>query len=279
MINRDCTDHRCVSVNRETFEEYGAMSLKAVTLDFHNTIARCDRWFELEVRELVPEVLRLLRERGEHGGDGDNDEAERARVAYRTLRQEIIASGDERDALDCALATLTAIEVALPESAVAATIETLMREALEEATPIPGVIEAIGALRARGLRLGVVSSAVHHPFLDWSLARFGIADAFSTVITSASSGYYKTRPEIYRLALDHLGVAADEAVHVGDSYRFDVQGARRAGLRTVWFAPTDLALARPDNEADATIADLATLPTVIATLGGAEQQSRRWWRR
>lgn len=253
------------------------MSLKAVTLDFHNTIARCDRWFELEVRELVPELLRLLRERGEHGGDGD--EAERARAAYRALRQEIITSGDERDAIDCALATLTAIDVALPQTAVAAAIETLMREALEDATPIPGVIEAIGALRARGLRLGVVSSAVHHPFLDWSLARFGVADAFSTVITSASCGYYKTRPEIYRLALHRLGVAADETIHVGDSYRFDVQGARRAGLRTVWYAPTDLALSQPDNEADATIADLATLPTVIATLGGGVQRGRRWWRR
>lgn len=253
------------------------MPLKAVTLDFHNTIARCDRWFELEVRELVPELLVLLRERGEH--DGGDDDAERARAAYRVLREEIIASGDERDALDCALATLTAIEVALPRSAVTAAIDALMREALDGATPIPGVIEAIGALRARGLRLGVVSSAVHHPFLDWTLERFGVADAFSTVITSASSGYYKTRPEIYTLALRNLGVAADETIHVGDSYRFDVQGARRAGLRTVWYAPTDVALARPDNEADATIADLATLPTVIATLGGGEMNGRRWWRR
>jgi putative hydrolase of the HAD superfamily len=253
------------------------MPLKAVTLDFHNTIARCDRWFELEVRELVPEVLRLLRERGEHRGDAD--EPERARVAYRALREEIIASGNERDALDCTVATLTAIGVALPEGAVAAAIESLMREALVEATPIPGVIEAIGALRARGLLLGVVSSAVHHQFLEWTLAQFGVADAFNTVITSASSGFYKSRPEIYRLALDHLSVNADEAIHVGDSYRFDVQGARRAGLRTVWYAPTDLAMSQPENEADVTLADLATLPTVIATLAGGESQGRRWWRR
>ena len=253
------------------------MVLKAVTLDFHNTIARCDRWFELEVRELVPELLRLLRERGQHAGDAE--QAERARAAYRALRQEIVTSGEERDALDCALATLTAIEVALPESAVAATIDELMREAAAGAEPIPGVVAAIGALRQRGLRLGVVSSAVHHPFLDWTLERFGIAAAFDSVITSASSGFYKSRPEIYQLALRELGVAADETVHVGDSYRFDVQGARRAGLRTVWYAPTDVALSQPDNEADATIADLATLPTVIATLGGANEKPRRWWRR
>jgi putative hydrolase of the HAD superfamily len=123
-----------------------------------------------------------------------------------------------------------------------------------------------------------VSSAVHHPFLDWTLARFGLGDAFTTIITSASSGFYKSRPEIYQAALRDLGVAATETIHVGDSYRFDVQGARRAGLRTVWYAPTDVALAQPDNEADATIADLATLPTVIATLVGEETVRKRWWR-
>ena len=40
------------------------MAIRAVTLDFHNTIARCERWFALEVRELVPEILRVLTERG-----------------------------------------------------------------------------------------------------------------------------------------------------------------------------------------------------------------------
>ncbi|HEY8600436.1 MAG TPA: HAD family hydrolase [Thermomicrobiales bacterium] len=253
------------------------MLLKAVTIDFHNTIARSDRWFELEVLELVPEVLRLCAEQG--ALVMDDDLPERARAAYRALRQGIIASGEERDALDCALATLTEIGVTLPESAAAAAIETLMRDALTDATPMPGVIAAIGTLRSRGMRLGVVSSAVHHPYLDWTLRQFGIGDAFATVITSASSGYYKSRPEIYHAALRELGVTAAETVHVGDSYRFDVQGAKRAGMRAVWYAPTNVALAQPNNEADATIADLATLPTVIATLAGEDAPRKRWWQR
>ncbi len=36
------------------------MPIRAVTIDFHNTLAWCDRWFALEVRELVPEVLLAL---------------------------------------------------------------------------------------------------------------------------------------------------------------------------------------------------------------------------
>jgi len=137
------------------------MPIRAVTIDFHNTIARCDRWFALEIRELVPEVLHLLTARGAFAApDGS---AEPARDGYRTLRQGIVASGEERDALDCTLTTLHTLGLAPDEGAVAAAIETLMREALAEAQPEPGIVAAIEALHARGLRLGVVSSAVHHP--------------------------------------------------------------------------------------------------------------------
>lgn len=149
-----------------------------------------------------------------------------------------------------------------------------MREALAETEPMPGAVGAVRELRARGVRCGIVSSAVHHPFLEWAIASFGLSDAFAAVITSASSGYYKSRPEIYTAATDALDVSPAETVHVGDSYRFDVQGARRAGLRAIWYADTVAAMAQPDNEAAATVADLATLPDIIAALDGAQRRPR-----
>jgi putative hydrolase of the HAD superfamily len=252
------------------------MPIRAVTIDFHNTLASCDRWFALEVRELVPEVLAALGPA--HGVNVDSALLDRARQEYRVLREGIIASGDEQPALDGTLATLAALGIPLPTAEVEATIDTLMREALAEARPMPGAVEAVRALRERGLRCGIVSSAVHHPFLEWTIAQFGLGDAFGAIVTSASSGYYKTRPEIYLAALDALGVAPAEAIHVGDSYRFDVQGARRAGLRAIWYADTATAMAQADNEAAATVADLATLPQVFATLDDTPAQ-RRWWRR
>ena len=191
-----------------------------------------------------------------------------------------MATGDERDAQVCAVTTLAAVGIVLPEATVARAIDGLMREAVAEANPMPGVIAAVNTLRARGLRLGVVSSAVHHPFLDWALANFGIAGAFTTVITSASCGYYKSRPEIYHEALRGLGTAAGETIHVGDSYRFDVLGAQRAGMRAIWYASTEQALAQPENVAIATIADLATLPTVLTTIAEEDGPAkRRWWQR
>ena len=252
------------------------VQIRAVTIDFHNTLARCDRWFELEVGALVPELLAELGPG--HGVNVDDALLERTRHAYRELRTAIIASGDEQEALVGTLATLAAVGVDLPAARVAQAIDRLMRAALAEVEPMSGAVAAVRTLRDQGYRCAIISSAVHHPFLEWTIERFGLSDAFGAIVTSASSGFYKSRPEIYTQTVQQLGIPPGEAIHVGDSYRFDVQGARRAGLRTIWYADTVAAMARADNEADATVADLATLPQVIATLGGGASK-RGWWRR
>lgn len=114
-------------------------------------------------------------------------------------------------------------------------LDSIMREALAHARPVPGAPETVRALADGGIQLGVVSSAVHHDFLLWSLERFGMLDAFHQVITSASCGFYKSRPEIYWSALQDLGVPPEASLHIGDSLRFDVGGASQAGMCTAWF--------------------------------------------
>ena len=59
---------------------------------------------------------------------------------------------------------------------------------------------------------------------------------FTEVTTSAGEGIYKSDPVIFLRAVSRLDFEPDEAVHVGDHARFDVQTARSAGLHTVWFA-------------------------------------------
>jgi putative hydrolase of the HAD superfamily len=51
-------------------------------------------------------------------------------------------------------------------------------------------------------------------------------------------GVAKPNPEIFRIALDALGLASSETIlHVGDSLRYDVGGALAAGLRPVHLDP------------------------------------------
>ena len=63
---------------------------------------------------------------------------------------------------------------------------------------------------------------------------FGLTGRLASVITSASCGYYKSRPEIYHCTADALGVAATDMVHIGDSFRFDVLTPRRLGAGAIW---------------------------------------------
>jgi FMN phosphatase YigB (HAD superfamily) len=202
-----------------------------ITFDFHNTIAACETWFHLEVRYLVSAFLTW--EAAARGAAPKPGLPVAADAAYRRLRLAIHHHGHELPAERCVATVLDQMGVAVDAAVISRGVDEMMRAALAETKPMAGAVETVKALAGQGVALGIVSSAVHHPFLEWTLERFGIRDAFAAVTTSASAGYYKSRPEIYWQTLHELGTAAAVSVHVGDSVRFDVGGAQRAGMRTV----------------------------------------------
>jgi putative hydrolase of the HAD superfamily len=91
----------------------------------------------------------------------------------------------------------------------------------------------------------------------------GIAGRVDTVVFSSEVGRRKPAPELYRAALDRLGVPAGEALHVGDRVAEDFDGPRRLGMRAVICA----ALARrPAGDGVPTVADLAGLAAYVDSL-------------
>ncbi|MEV1143904.1 HAD family hydrolase [Micromonospora sp. NPDC049799] len=68
--------------------------------------------------------------------------------------------------------------------------------------------------------------------LDAAMARHGLA--FDAVVCSEDVGAYKPDRAMFDAALDALGLAPHEVVHVGDSLRSDVAGAHGAGIRAGW---------------------------------------------
>jgi putative hydrolase of the HAD superfamily len=243
------------------------MPLRAVTFDFHNTLAECDEWFQLEVRELVPSLLDWLAARG--GAPVTQEDRDEAVRHYRSLRLEIMDHGVERDAYDCAEDVLGLLGHVVDSETVRLGIDDLMRAALAGSAPVSGVIEAVRELCEHGIELAVVSSAVHHDFLEWSLEKFGIRDCFSFVVTSADCGFYKSRTEIYTHTLDRLNVDPADAVHVGDSFRYDVETATRAGMRTVWFSRAERE--GNDNGAGLTVTSMAGVAPLILDHFGTER--------
>ncbi|HEX5415668.1 MAG TPA: HAD-IA family hydrolase, partial [Chloroflexota bacterium] len=91
------------------------------------------------------------------------------------------------------------------------------------------VPEALAALQARGIRLGLVSNFAWR--LPELVAALGIEQYFGAIVTSARAGYRKPRPEIFECGLAGLGARVERTLFVGDDPECDYQGAQSAGLR------------------------------------------------
>src|SRR3989442_441664 len=110
------------------------------------------------------------------------------------------------------------------------------------------------SLRARELRLGVVSNAFDPGWLlHRDLEQLGIAERIDFAVFSSELGKRKPHPAIFERALEALGVAPDEAVFVGDRLYEDVRGASEVGMTTVqglWFRADENPDGRePDHQA------------------------------
>jgi len=137
------------------------------------------------------------------------------------------AAGLERLRDECAAAMHAAIG---DERLDRPTVRAAMLAALEF-EPYADAAPALRALRARGLRLVVVSN--WDCSLPRWLARAGIAELVDATISSAVVGAAKPAPEVFAAGLEAAGCAAEQAVHVGDSLEHDVAGGRAAGLRAI----------------------------------------------
>ena len=95
----------------------------------------------------------------------------------------------------------------------------------------PETAATLAQLKARGLELGIISNFDSRLFPV--MRGLGIEGAFDTVTISSLVQAAKPSPKIFQQALEKHAVDPDEALHVGDSLRDDVEGARKAGLHAV----------------------------------------------
>ncbi|HQR44920.1 MAG TPA: HAD-IA family hydrolase [Thermoanaerobaculia bacterium] len=130
---------------------------------------------------------------------------------------------------------------------------------------VPAVLEA---LRAGGLKLLVVSN--WDSSLPPLLSELGLAPFFDDVVVSALVGKSKPSRGIFEEALGRAGVAAGEALHVGDSLHDDYDGARAAGLAALLVDRHGRAPA--GVEAVASLEEI--LPRVLPGRGAEDRPSR-----
>lgn len=98
----------------------------------------------------------------------------------------------------------------------------------EEATYV------LETLKKRGFLLGLISNTTDYEGLKEVLKKFQLFDLFDSIAASALTTWRKPRREIFLYALSQLDVKPCEAVHIGDSLKKDVEGAKAVGMYAVW---------------------------------------------
>jgi HAD superfamily hydrolase (TIGR01509 family) len=114
-----------------------------------------------------------------------------------------------------------------PDPALAEALYLVM---LENWTAYDDTLPTLRALKARGLKLGLVSNVGFD--VRSVLTRGGLDGLFDAVILSFEAGAVKPGAEIFRQALAALGVDPEHALMVGDSPQDDA-GAALIGIRTL----------------------------------------------
>jgi epoxide hydrolase-like predicted phosphatase len=97
------------------------------------------------------------------------------------------------------------------------------------------LVAYIRSLRPR-LRIGMITNAWAN-IRELLTEHWQIADAFDCIVISAEVGCAKPETQIYRLALQQLHVAANEAVFI-DDFPQNIEAAAAIGLRTLRFTST-----------------------------------------
>jgi len=155
------------------------------------------------------------------------------------------------DALDFALDSLGLADPDLRER--------LMRLYLT-LSPFPEVPGALAALKARGLRLAILSNGTPH-MLEAVVDGAGLGGVFERIFSVEAVGVFKTDPRVYQYALDELELSTRETVFLS-SNGWDAYAASAFGMPVVWVnrygQRAERLPGKPDSVAD-TLGAIATL--------------------
>jgi len=258
--------------------------IRAVTFDFWNTLyldvedvsaerarrraalvaeaivaALPDMRSELEdLRERISDIVReatRLRDEALHGFTG----AERILWLLGELGLSLPS-----DAIDSLAQGLAELGVALPPRPAEGASEVLAR--------VTGAARA-GIVSDTGLTTG--------KYLRSVIQADGLAAHFGALGFSDETGWAKPHAGAFGPVLERLGVAPEEAAHVGDLAETDVAGALDIGMRAIWITPrrpgADVAeadvdealsgIALPDDPRLERVGALVEVPAALRRLG------------
>jgi len=109
----------------------------------------------------------------------------------------------------------------------------------------PNVEKVLRELKEMGIKLGVISNTPSD-FPRKILESKGLIKYFDVIILSCEVRYRKPLKEIYKIALDRLGLLPEEVIFVGDTLQIDIKGAKSVGMISVYIVEGDPEMRKND---------------------------------
>jgi putative hydrolase of the HAD superfamily len=125
----------------------------------------------------------------------------------------------------------------------------------------PDALEVLSLLRSRGVKRGICSNAPFPPeMMRRQVGSNGIGERMDGIVFSSMVGRRKPAPEMYRAALDAIGVAPERVLFVGNRLREDYDGPRSLGMQVILYTAHN---SEPAPAGIRSIARLSELPGLL----------------
>jgi len=146
------------------------------------------------------------------------------RLKLEEARHEVVRGG---------FAALAAAGQPLPDELAVRLADRFTAYREEEMFIFPGAHDAIDALKARGVKLALVTNGAALPQRA-KVERFALTHRFDHIQIEGEHGFGKPEERAYLHAMEALGVTASDTWMVGDNLEWEIVAPQRLGIYAIW---------------------------------------------
>lgn len=126
----------------------------------------------------------------------------------------------------------------------------------------PGALETLKDVRKAGLGLGLLTNG-EALMQRRKIDQFQLASYFDVIQIEGEKGIGKPEPEAYRMILESLQVAPEEAWIVGDNLEWEVIAPQSLGIRAIWQNYYKRQISDPSIKPDWILDDISQFSQVL----------------
>lgn len=175
-------------------------------------------------------------------------------LAFNQLRRDVRQIGGVED-LHLAQVSLAAGYLRIPAEKAEYLLEELIygkyMSMFRDVKPFPEVSPVLEEFRSAGLKLGVISD---FPIRN-KLSYLGLDRFWDSALSADEVGSLKPDSAPFLMMSEQLGISPEEIIYVGNNYKYDIIGAKGAGMLAAHFSRKEV----PGSIADLTFSDYEVL--------------------